>query len=623
VGKGWIWLGTYYFEAGTAGYVDISNFSTAGGSVVIADAIRFGNGMGDVNPAGSSPISGLSREEELGRYWIERANGVNASGVFDSSVFSCCTADADDGVGAPARHSAYMNNAAVGSAVERVYVGFHSNAGTGSTRGAMGLTTTCSGGETPNQTLLAQYLNDEVELDLEATDSGVLFLDDWIDNTIDVLAGCYGEFGTTALNGEMDGTIIEVAFHDNANDANLMKDPRVRNLMGRACYQALVKFFDDVPSGPLSAKNMLPGVPTNIRVRNSGLGQVTLNWSAPTTDAGGDGSATGYVITRSTNGYGFGQPVTVSGAGTTSLVISGLTPGQVYYFSVAATNAGGQSLPSEPAAVRATSTGLGAPVLIVNGFDRFQRSQAPTLTFASNLGSTGAGGGTFTVVRPRQINSFDYVVQHGTALNSSGRFFESASNESIAAGEVTLANYSTIVWISGEESTADATFSSAERLALQTWLEGSSSRSLFASGSEIGWDLDQSATAPAFYNSVLKADYVGDDAGTYDVVGVGGTIFDGVSAINFSPASGAPYDAEFPDQLGVSAGSSIGLTYSGGLGGNAAAYGQDGTFGYKVVTFGFPFEVIATASVRNDVMNRVMNYFGVPLPVGMTGWELE
>jgi hypothetical protein len=40
VGNGLVYLGTYYFEAGNTGYVDISNRSTAAGSVVIADMIR-------------------------------------------------------------------------------------------------------------------------------------------------------------------------------------------------------------------------------------------------------------------------------------------------------------------------------------------------------------------------------------------------------------------------------------------------------------------------------------------------------------------------------------------------------------------------------------------------------
>ncbi len=42
-GNGWIYLGTYYFNAGTSGNVQISNASSSTGQV-IADAVRFGNG---------------------------------------------------------------------------------------------------------------------------------------------------------------------------------------------------------------------------------------------------------------------------------------------------------------------------------------------------------------------------------------------------------------------------------------------------------------------------------------------------------------------------------------------------------------------------------------------------
>lgn len=49
VGNGWVYLGTYHFDGGgsssVAGSVQISNEGAAG-KVVIADAVRLGNGMG-------------------------------------------------------------------------------------------------------------------------------------------------------------------------------------------------------------------------------------------------------------------------------------------------------------------------------------------------------------------------------------------------------------------------------------------------------------------------------------------------------------------------------------------------------------------------------------------------
>ena len=79
VGGGWVYLGTYYFNAGS---------NPASGSVIIsnqgerrhrrwgdiADAIRFGNGMGDVNNGGGSLDLSAGRRRRT-RYWIQRSLG--------------------------------------------------------------------------------------------------------------------------------------------------------------------------------------------------------------------------------------------------------------------------------------------------------------------------------------------------------------------------------------------------------------------------------------------------------------------------------------------------------------------------------------------------------------------
>ena len=56
VGGGFVYLGTYFFEEGTSGYVDIGNQSQdlREEARVVADAIRFGNGMGDIDRGGES-----------------------------------------------------------------------------------------------------------------------------------------------------------------------------------------------------------------------------------------------------------------------------------------------------------------------------------------------------------------------------------------------------------------------------------------------------------------------------------------------------------------------------------------------------------------------------------------
>jgi hypothetical protein len=130
VGCGWVWLGNYHFEAGTNGHVNIGNHVLAGetGTYVFADAIRFGNGRGNVS-RGTAGISGFEQELESGRFWVIKSMGQG----MDSSLYDLAGYDdRSDNIGQPARMAAYMSRTNDSPRWRRVYVGFHSNAGTGS-----------------------------------------------------------------------------------------------------------------------------------------------------------------------------------------------------------------------------------------------------------------------------------------------------------------------------------------------------------------------------------------------------------------------------------------------------------------------------------------------------------
>ena len=113
VGNGWVYLGTYYFDAGAnaaKGAVVISNLqpSPTIGSVVIADAIRFGNGMGSVDRGFG--VSSYPREEECSRYWVQGSLGQGQSAtLYDPDLPAITTDDSDDNVGAPIRMAREMN----------------------------------------------------------------------------------------------------------------------------------------------------------------------------------------------------------------------------------------------------------------------------------------------------------------------------------------------------------------------------------------------------------------------------------------------------------------------------------------------------------------------------------
>lgn len=596
VGAGWVWLGTYYFEAGTKGYVEISNDAPGNNPsshVVIADAIRFGNGMGDVNRGWG--VSGYERELEASRYWIQRMVGQGMpADLYDRPTLD----DNDDNVGAPARMADYMDNEADGSFWDRVYLGLHSNAdgGAGTARGPMGLYSTGnSAAAQARQQAFGLALARAITNDFAYLQNGVGFNDSWSNNSADIYGAVYGEI-SEGYNSNMNSTIIEVAFHNNSADALLLRDPSARMFFARSCLKGLIRHLSATNNTvPLVFPPDPPRAPTAINVSNG----VLISWMAPVTNPASGGAAASYRVYRSANGYGFGSPVTTTN---TSVLLTNLPQGVTCFFRVTALNAGGESLPAEVVGVRVSPSGR-ARHLIVNGFTRFDRTQAPTRYFAANI------NGNVTMVRPRQINSFDYVIQHGQAIAAAGRFFDSCGHMAVVSNRVALTNYHAAYWILGEESTTNETFSSAEQTLVTAYLNAGGN--LFVSGAELAWDLDARGTAAdrAFLTNVLKVAYAADSAGTNRATGSTGGIFNGLGTLSFDDGSGSTYKVDYPDVLSPRGGAVTAMVYGSSVAGTNVAAVQYSNV-YRLVVMGFPFETITSAAARTNVMGRTLAFFG-------------
>jgi hypothetical protein len=622
VGNGWVYLGTYHFDLANdaaKGSVVISNQSTDGGSVVSADAIRFGNGMGDL-PWGSGGIgtgltSGKPREEEHSIVWLWRGigQGVNRDTFFDVDSE---TNQPDSVFTAPAKMAREMNAGPYGTGV---YIGFHSNAfPTPDPRGATGLYSTTSA--TPHQSSLATYTARQIETDMLALGY------DWQLRTY-ASGGAFGELNNAYYSGEMDSTIIEVAFHTNPDDAAIMRDPKGRDQIGRSVYEATLEYFINWGTNPKPANVTLPSAPTNVRAVSNSNGQITLNWTAGPSSSGGyngvNGSpATGFRVYASSDGYGFDGGTLVAGGGTTMATLTGLDPTLPYYFKVVAVNAGGESKVTE--VITALPSGGAKQVLVVNGYDRFDESN--NFLYSTALVIPGGGTNIIDRVWSRYNNSFDYVVQVHTAIHAAkpGVHVASTSNEAVINGAVNLTDYDAVIWILGEESTANETFNATEQTKVEQFIAGGGN--LFLSGAEIGWDLDRPDGATAinptaadrsFYENTLKGNYVSDDAGTYTTTPAAAGIFAGMNDIIFSNGSafssldGQFYNAEFPDVIAPQVGAQVALNYVGGSGGGAAIQ-VTGTAGRgSIVMFGFPFETITNATRRLNIIDRVFDFFGL------------
>ncbi|MEP0005154.1 MAG: T9SS type A sorting domain-containing protein [Balneola sp.] len=274
---------------------------------------------------------------------------------------------------------------------------------------------------------------------------------------------------------------------------------------------------------------------------------------------------------------------------TNSFEISGLEPNTVTYLKIQAISETEESDYSEVLAV--VPNQLQNNILVINGFDR---------------NTSG--------------NTFDFIKEHGQALHNNEYSFDAASNDAIIDDQLSLEDYDIVLWILGTESTAEETFNDTEQTKVKSFLQNGGS--LFVSGAEIAWDLDNrgSTIDKAFFHNYLKATYQLDapnnqTATFYTTEPTAGSIFDGISSITFDNGTNGSYNVQYPDVLTPTNGSDASLIYSSVSSQQVAAIQfkgmfEDGNIPGKVVYLGFPFETIYPDSVRKEVMDRIMSFMG-------------
>ena len=571
VGKGWVWLGTYYFDAGNKGWLELSNQSAKEGNVVIADAARFGSGKHTDSGYPMYEMNGL----EYHKFSLAPSSVTSSGDVWSRP-----------------RMAGYMNNADVKDAC---YIGFHSNASGG--RGACVLKNIdTNGGPLPYATQFCTPIITHVREELKSLWSLPYYLT--------IYTSAYGELNPNNQK-EMTGTIIEVAFHDQADDAALLKTAGFRQDAARSVLKGIIDYFADTHAS--GNKTYLPDAPGKPMARVGGAHSAVISWSAPPFGGSLGGMATGYYVYKSADGLAWDNGVDAGNVLT--YTYEGLESGATHYFRVAAYNAGGESFPSETVGIRLTLDGSRPEVLIVSGFRRYDKDISPTYTDSFN--------GTSYRVWPWLINSFNYAPVHGKAVADAGFYFETAACERVADSSVKLADYLAVIWILGQESTADETFSAAEQAIVATYLFGGGR--IFVSGSDLGQDLELWASATAqdknFLNNVLQAKAANNNASSTRIVNCAAAgIFFGLPQLNFS----ADYDNGYyntlsPDSFtGVGAGALIAMTYADTGQGACIQYHDSAK---RTIVMGFPFEMIRGETARADVMDRILKFlFEEPIP---------
>jgi hypothetical protein len=489
-GYTWRYLGTFPFRGGQPARVILTNRTDRPENlnrVVIADAVRIGGGMGTVLGDGPPPSpgpSGRPRWEEAARYWAKYQGAPpSVYDPFQCSTFSAC-GDAIDDVTARPRYAEWERE----PFDDPVYFSFHTNAYNGTLRGTESYVYDNSDPNyqrTPGSLELQNAVHTQVIQDLRAA---------WDPNWID-RGKKQANLGELRLLSTMPGVLMEVAFHDNPQDAAALKDPRFAQIVARAIYKGIVRYYAQRDG---RAPVFLPKPPQAPVARQTGPGQVTLSWQPSPSDGGVllGHPATAYKVYTSTDGFAWSDGVLVNG---TTWTLSGLPEGRTVFFRVTGVNAGGESFPTPAVGVRVGP--WGAPrLLIVDGFDRLDAAMRPVEDLGGSLGLV-------TRMPLARMNGFDALAGIGRALSLP---FDGATDEAVASGALPLEGYAAVIWALGEEGFSEPTLDDAARARLRTYL--SNGGRLILSGSNVGQDLSQ--RDPGFLRDVLRAGFSADDAGT-------------------------------------------------------------------------------------------------------------
>jgi len=324
-----------------------------------------------------------------------------------------------------------------------------------------------------------------------------------------------------------------------------------------------------------------PDVPAYIRVLGNGSNSLKVV-------CGENPRASGYRVLYGTDSQALTDSVSSQ---TAEIILNGLENNRVYYLRVRAFNASGLSALSRDLFAGVPSE-TDPEVLIVNGFDRSTNTR------------------------------YDYIREYADPVNERGYAFSYTLNESVESGAVNMAPFKTVIWILGDESTLNTTFSSTEQPLISSYLRFGGN--LFVSGSEIGWDLGRAGISSEadldFYQNYLKAEYLSDapldQAGAYySAEPLNSGIFAGLSAIEFDDGTHGTIDVDTPDAIRAVNGAVDVMKFTGvDEADGAAGIAFEGKFPggripARLVYLTFPFETVYAAEQRTEIIDRVFDFF--------------
>ena len=480
-GGTWIYLGTFEFEKGDKGYVTLDNMVPAGrkfvkGTVVSADAVKIGGGMGNIarksakDPNSILETSGMPRFAEGARYWLQWAG-------MDSTVYSL-NEDKNDYKDDFMSRGDWVCHMSGGSDINPKQAGrgipfdlafaLHSDAGTtpnDSTIGTLAIYTLESEGSRKlpageDRRTSREYANlvqSQIVNDIRAE-----FDPEW--NRRWLWNRGYRESRTPTSPA----MLCELLSHQNFADMKYGHDPAFKFCVSRAIYKGMLKYL----SNRYGCGYVVQPLPVRAFSANLDGNTAILEWEETADTLEPTARPSGFLLQTRIDGKGFSPAEkmnSVSRHGERYRAEIPIEPGHVYSFRISAWNSGGKSFPSEILSVGIPEKRNGQTdscVLIVNNFNRVSAPawfDSPEFAGFDNRIDSGVPyiketafiGEMFQFRRSEEWksddmpgfgascndfagsviagNTFDYPYIHGKAVMECGYPFCSASSEAFAA----------------------------------------------------------------------------------------------------------------------------------------------------------------------------------------------
>ncbi len=661
----WVYLGTFDFAAGKQSrpVVELSNRSDFEDTVVSADAVKIGGGMGNVARGGESTLwntltSGMPRYAEGARYWLQWA-GMPVEVYSESRGENDYTDDYKS-------RALWVNYLAGGSPMLPDSAGlkvpvdlalaFHTDAGTrddGTVVGTLGIYSTDSGellGDGRSRTAcgdLCSSITRQVVADLSA-----LHHPGWGDRGN--RDGKYYEIRQT----KVPAMILELLSHQNFTDMKFGLDPRFRFDVARAVYKGVLRFLSARYNKPYTVQ---PLPPVRFAIDATRRNHYRLSW-APQPDALEPTAVAKYYIVEERVDNGAFRPVAYIDHPHWEVEV---TDDAIHSYRIVAGNDGGVSFPSEVLALY--NSGSLPQVSIVNGFTRVSAPDdfteggfggfahfsdggvADGLDFIATgpqydyressvyVSDDAPGFGASRGVAERSVsagNTRDFVYLHGRAVKAAGFGFVSSGADAFASGNSGAMTPAIVDLILGKQKeirpgvgsygTRYKCFTPAMQQRLEEYC--SAGGSLLVSGSYVATDLlanPFSDEITAYNDSLFAANLLGVglqfDRGSID--GIVETVyspfrpFSAPTQFSFKVKADLDgYAVESPDAVSpASVGTSTIMRYretgmSAAVASERTRVNGPQTAVSRVAVLGFPFETIVSEKSRHEVMADLLGF---------------